>query len=185
MINSSPSVLLLTILLAIGLFFFLRASSKDRTTIIEVHSKTNSVLIMDEICIWLKDRGWKNSDINIDDKYLKFSGQVSSSIYLAIFLSLLGTLGAACLGLVIIQIYSSLKWWPMLISFIGGPIAGLFYMKSSARNEEFELKLVEESIEYGCKFKLKAHRDELIALDKDLSERLQLTSDANLFETPI
>ena len=32
------STLLLTLLLAIGLVFFLRAASKDRTTVVEVHS---------------------------------------------------------------------------------------------------------------------------------------------------
>ena len=32
------STLLLTVLLAIGLVFFLRAASKDRTTVVDVHS---------------------------------------------------------------------------------------------------------------------------------------------------
>jgi len=32
------STLLLTLLLAVGLVFFLRAASKDRTTVVEVHS---------------------------------------------------------------------------------------------------------------------------------------------------
>ena len=43
------STLLLTLLLAIGLVFFLRAASKDRTTVVEVHSPRPPVEVLDEI----------------------------------------------------------------------------------------------------------------------------------------
>ena len=43
---SLNSTLLLTILLAIGLFFFLRASSKDRTTIVEISSSQQPVKVL-------------------------------------------------------------------------------------------------------------------------------------------
>ena len=39
------STLLLTILLAIGLFFFLKASSKDRTTTVEISSLPTPIAI--------------------------------------------------------------------------------------------------------------------------------------------
>ena len=40
---SLKSTFLLTILLSIGLFFFLRASSKDRTTTIEIFTETDQI----------------------------------------------------------------------------------------------------------------------------------------------
>ena len=44
MTDSLNSILLLTILLAIGLFFFLRASSKDRTTVVEITSSKKPII---------------------------------------------------------------------------------------------------------------------------------------------
>ena len=41
------STLLLTLLLAIGLVFFLRAASKDRTTVVEVHSPRPPVEVLE------------------------------------------------------------------------------------------------------------------------------------------
>tara|TARA_Y100001970_G_scaffold294194_1_gene448283 strand:+ start:6313 stop:6870 length:558 start_codon:yes stop_codon:yes gene_type:complete len=185
MSNSLPSILLLTILLSIGLFFFLKASSKDRTTVVEIYSELNSVYIMDQICIWLKKRGWNNDDVNVDEKVIKFKGFVASSLSFAAFLSLLGSIGSACIALVIIQIFPELTWWPMLITLIGGPLTGYFYTKSARRIEELELKLIESSNQSGSKFKIRAHRDELIALDNDLSNKLKLKTEGNLFKTPI
>jgi len=37
------------------------------------------------------------------------------------------------LGLVIIQIYPELGWWPFLLGLIGGPLSGIVYFKKSAR----------------------------------------------------
>ena len=46
MTYSLNSTLLLTILLGIGLFFFLRASSKDRTTVVEITSSQKPVEVL-------------------------------------------------------------------------------------------------------------------------------------------
>tara|TARA_Y100000991_G_C21915932_1_gene324359 strand:- start:165 stop:725 length:561 start_codon:yes stop_codon:yes gene_type:complete len=180
------STLLLTILLAIGLFFFLRASSKDRTTVFEITSSKKPVEVLNVMCEWLNLRGWEQSGGDFEQKILIFKGQVLSSKFLAIFLGLLGGFGSCALGLVIIQIYPNLNWWPILLGLIGGPLSGLIYFKKSAREEKFELRLIiNDDNEEITSMRLRAHRDELISLENELSDRLGLKSDGSLFKTPI
>ena len=186
MTYSHNSTLLLTILLGIGLFFFLRASSKDRTTVIEITCSQKPVEVLNIMCEWLNLRGWKQIGGDFDQKTLTFKGQVVSSKLLAIFLSLLGGFGSCALGLVIIQLYPFFGWWPILLGLIGGPLSGLIYFKRSAREEKFELRLISfGDNEKVTSMRLRAHRDELISLENELSDRLELKSDGSLFKTPI
>ena len=182
---SLNSTLLLTILLAIGLFFFLKASSKDRTTIVEISSSQKPVIVLNGLCEWLNLRGWKQTGGDFEQRILIFKGQVVSSKFLAIFLGFLGGCGSCALGLVIIQLYPELSWWPILLGLIGGPLSGVIYLKKSAREEKFELKLINENDNDSTFMRLRAHRDELISLEKDLGEKLKLKSDGSLFKTPI
>ncbi len=186
MSQSLNSTLLLTILLAIGLFFFLRASSKDRTTTIEISSSQKPIQVLDVLCEWLDLRGWKQTGGDFEQKILIFKGQVVSSKLLAVFLGILGGFGSSSLGLVIIQIYPVLGWWPILLGVIGGPLSGIIYFKKSAREEKFELRLISnEDKNENTMMRIRAHRDELISLENSLGERLQLKSDGSLFKTPI
>ena len=183
---SLNSTLLLTILLSIGLFFFLRASSKDRTTIIEISSSKQPLTVLKVLYEWLNLRGWKQTGGDFDQRILIFKGQVVSSKFLAIFLGILGGIGSCALGLVVIQIYPFLGWWPILLGFVGGPLSGIVYFKKSAREEKFELRLINKDDEDEITFmRLRAHRDELISLENELSDRLQLKTDGSLFKTPI
>ena len=175
---------MLTILLAIGLFFFLRASSKDRTTIVEISSSQQPVKVLNGLCEWLNLRGWKQTGGDSEQRILIFNGQVVSSKFLAIFLGFLGGFGSCALGLVITQIYPELDWWPILLGLIGGPLSGIIYLKKSAREEKFELRLINEN-NNSTLMRLRAHRDELISLENELGENLQLKSDGSLFKTPI
>ena len=186
MTYSLNSTLLLTILLAIGLFFFLRASSKDRTTIVEITSSQKPIEVLKVMYEWLDLRGWNQTGGDFDQRILVFKGQVVSSKLLAIFLGLLGGFGSCALGLVIIQIYPTLGWWPILLGLIGGPLSGMIYSKKSAREEKFELRLISsEDNEEMTLIRLRAHRDELISLENELRDRLKLKSDGSLFKTPI
>ena len=132
---------------------------------------------------WLDLRGWNQTGGDFDQRILIFKGQVVSSKLLAIFLSLLGGFGSCALGLVIIQIYPTLGWWPILLGLIGGPLAGIVYFKKSSREEKFELRLIDNAEK--TLMRLRAHRDELISLENELSDKLQLKSDGSLFKTPI
>ena len=179
------SILLLTILLAIGLFFFLRASSKDRTTVVEVSSVQKPLKVLNDLYDWLNLRGWKQIGGDFDQRILIFKGQVVSSKFLAIFLGFLGGFGSCALGLVIIQIYPVLGWSPIFLGLIGGPLSGILYFKKSAREEKFEMRLINKDNEETTFMRLRAHRDELITLENELGKRLQLKSDGSLFKTPI
>ena len=183
--SAFSSTLLLTILLAIGLVFFLRAASKDRTTVVDIYSPLPPLEVLNGISFWLEERGWKKNGGNVEEKLLVFNGNVASSTFLSIFLACLGGLGAACLGLVLIQLYPSLSWWPLLLSVIGAPLAGVVYRIKSKREESLELKLVSSEISNSSILRIKAHRDELIAIQLELSESLELSSENSLLSSPI
>ena len=185
MTYSLNSTLLLTVLLCIGLFFFLKASTKDRTTTIEITSEKKTIEALTTLCDWLKLRGWRQIGGNPDTKKLVFTGDVVSSRGLAVFLTFLGFLGSSSLGLVLIQLYPKLAWWPILLGLLGGPLSGLVYLKKARREETFEFRLMEVEKHKSTHLQLRAHRDELIALETELKEKLEIKSDGSLFKTPI
>jgi hypothetical protein len=181
------STLLLTLLLAIGLVFFLRAASKDRTTVVEVHSPRPPLEVLEGLSGWLTARGWRTETGDPDRRLLRFSGQVRASGALALLLSLLGSVGAACLGLVLRQLLPGLGWWPLLLALLG-PAAGLIYRRRAARPEALELRLIEAAGDgqaLGSTLRLRAHRDELIAIEQELGPLLELASDGALLSSPI
>ncbi len=183
--SAFSSTLFLTILLAIGLVFFLRAASKDRTTVVDVQSPLPPLEVLNGISIWLEERGWKKNGGNVDEKLLVFNGSVASSPFLTIFLSCLGGLGAASLGLVLIQLYPFLSWWPLLLAAVGAPLTGIIYSNKSNREEFLELKLVSRETSDRSILRIRAHRDELIAIQSELSESLELSSENSLLSSPI
>ena len=67
-----------------------------------------------------------------------------------------------------------------------GPLAGLIYRRRAARSESLELRLLPnpESAS-GSNLRLRAHRDELIAIEQELGPSLQLASDGSLLSSPI
>ena len=185
MLSAFSSTLFLTILLAIGLVFFLRAASKDRTTVVDVQSPLPPLEVLKGISFWLEQRGWRKNGGNVEEKLLLFNGNVSSSLFLVVFLSFLGGLGSACLGLVLTQLYPSLSWWPLLLATIGAPLAGIIYRRKSEREESLEVKLLTSDISEISVVRIKAHRDELIAIQCELSEKLKLSSENSLLSSPI
>jgi hypothetical protein len=179
------STLVLTLLLGIGLVFFLRAASKDRTTVVDVHSPRPALEVLEGLSDWLTARGWSTEAGDPDRQVLRFRGQVSASWPLALLLSLLGGVGAASLGLVLCQLLPNLAPWPVGLALIG-PLAGLIYRRRASRSECLELRLLPNSESApGSNLRLRAHRDELIAIEKELGPSLQLASDGSLLSSPI
>jgi hypothetical protein len=178
------STLLLTLLLAIGLIFFLRAASKDRTTVVDVHSPRPAREVLDGLCAWLTSRGWQTEGGEAERSLLRFRGQVRASGALALLLSLLGGVGAACLGLVLRQVLPQLGWWPLALAGLG-PVAGLLYRKRAARAETLELRLISADDDGGSTLRLRAHRDELISIERELGPSLLIASDGRLLSSPI
>jgi hypothetical protein len=178
------STLLLTLLMSVGLVFFLRAASKDRTTVVEVHSPRPPLDVLEGLSQWLQERGWQAEAGDPERRLLRFRGTVASSLPLALLLTLLGGVGGACLGLVLRQLLTSLGWWPLLLTLLG-PLAGWIYRRRAARQEEVELRLISDDGAPGSSLRLRAHRDELIALELEMAPRLQLSSDGSLLSSPI
>ena len=182
--TTQTSTLLLTLLLAIGLVFFLRAASKDRTTVVEVHSPKPALEVMEGLCTWLESRGWIRDGGDAERCLLEYRGRVASSNPLAVLLSLLGGVGAGCLGLVLRELNPSLGWWPVSLILLG-PLAGWVYSRRAARQEGIQIRLIEPAPQEGSTLRLRAHRDELIALELALGEPLELASDGSLLNFPI
>lgn len=179
------STLLLTVLLAIGLVFFLRAASKDRTTVVDVSSPQPPLAVLDGLSSWLEQRGWRRDGGDAERQVLRFQGQVSSSQPLAVLLSILAAIGGSCFGLVLRQLSPQLQWWPLMLVLLG-PAAGWIYTQRAARTEALELRLLEApATAEGSNLRLRAHRDELIAIELELAESLELSSDGSLLSSPI
>jgi len=178
------STLLLTLLLAVGLVFFLRAASKDRTTVVEVRSSRPPLEVLGGLEAWLCERGWTRLAANPEERLLRFQGQVQASPQLALLLSLLGGIGAGSLGLVVRQLLPQAGWWPLLLVLLG-PLAGWVYRRRAARPETVELRLISHDLATGSALRLRAHRDELIALELEMGPKLGLFSDAQLLSSPI
>ena len=178
------STLLLTVLLAIGLVFFLRAASKDRTTVVDVHSPKPALEVLSGLSEWLEQRGWSRNGGDAERQVLRFQGAVASSRPLAVLLSLLAAIGGTCFGLVLRQLAPQLSWWPLLMILLG-PVAGFVYSRRAARTEALELQLLQELENDGVTVRLRAHRDELIAMELELADTLELSSDGSLLSSPI
>ena len=98
-------------LLAIGLVFFLRAASKDRTTVVDIQSPRPPLEVLDGLSHWLEARGWIRDGGDAERQLLRFSGEVSASRPLAVLLSLLAAIGAGSFALVLRQL---LRWHVVL-----------------------------------------------------------------------
>ena len=66
----------------------------------------------------------------------------------------------------------------------------LLHLAVSFKNLELhmitlELQLLQEHNEAGITVRLRAHRDELIAIELELADSLQLASDGSLLSSPI
>ena len=184
MTQALGSTLPLTLLLVIGLVFFLRAASKDRTTVVEIRSSKPPLEVLPALAEWLQGRGWVAEETNPERRLLTFSGQVEASGALAVLLSVLGGVGAGCLGLVLSQLLPALAWWPLLLTLLG-PLAGVVYRRRAARAETVELRLISHDEATGSALQMRAHRDELIALEQEMGPQLGLFGVGDLLHSPI
>ena len=55
----------------------------------------------------------------------------------------------------------------------------------ASRQESLEMRLISSGNESGTLLRIRAHRDELIAIDSELSKTLKLASDGSLTSSPI
>lgn len=152
------STFVLTLLLIIGLFFFIKASIKERRELLELLPSDSPEVLLEQLQAYFQNRAYNLSNIDPDNRQLVFQGYVRPSWFLAIFLSFLAAVGLACLGLVLSSLYPEGGFKGLVVTLLS-PLAGFFYWKGAGRVEKVTL-----SVESDQKFTLTGHRDELASL---------------------
>lgn len=168
------STFFLTLLLLIGLFFFIRASVKERTEQLTLLAETSEDSFLSQLKTYFERRAYQVQSIDADENQVIFQGFVRPSWFLAIFLSLLAAIGLICLGLVITFIYPALSPGILLLGFLA-PGAGLYYWKKAGRIEKVSLKLEPASLaqtDGQTRITVIGHRDELSELQQALSLKI-------------
>jgi len=162
------STLLLTVLLMIGLFFFIRASVKDRTQEVRLLSDQSEDSLLSQLRSYFGQRSYRVAAIDATRNQVTFEGVVRPSVFLAVFLSLLASIGVLCFVLVLAMVLPDWSnfWFGLLLL---SPLAGVFYWKGAERVEQVSLK-VESSPDATSRsvITVKAHRDELAELQRSL-----------------
>lgn len=171
------SIVLLTLLLGIGLFFFVRASTKERIEVKEFVIAENPDLVMPRIQTYFRDRAYQVIAVNPDTQTVTMAGKVAASVFLASLLTLLAIAGLACLALVFAFLLPQLgPAWFLLVLI--APVAPWFYWRGAQRTEQVILEILEidhgettdsDSFKNTTIFKVTGHRDELLSLAKTLT----------------
>ena len=151
----------------VGLFFFIRASVKDRTQEVKLVSEQAQETLLEQLQQYLQARSYRLTGLDAKQN-VTFEGFVRPSVFLAIFLTLLAAVGILCLALV-----SSLLSPKLSVIFLClvvlSPVAGVFYWHRAARSEQVSLKVETYSEKTSLsQITVIAHRDELLELQRAL-----------------
>jgi hypothetical protein len=144
------STLLLTGLMVIGLGFFIRASTKDRIETAQFGSRQTAEALQQAVVKYFYSRAYRppespessapSTDLSQLGEPITLVGMVSSSLFLAIFLSLLAAVGFVCLALIMATLFPS--WGnSLLLLTLAAPLAGRFYWQKSSRPETLVFKV--------------------------------------------
>lgn len=169
------STLILTLLLMVGLFFFIRASVKDRTEAITLICSASEDKTLDYLNKYFQKRAYQVVDIDGEKNKVVLEGFVSPSLFLAILLSCLALCGFFCLNLVLSFLYPSSQNLFLFLTLLS-PLAGFFYWKNAGRVEEVALKLESSGNNEPNQsvVTIVGHRDELIQLQKSFPFQFSL-----------
>lgn len=151
----------------IGLFFFIRASVKDRTKQIQLIPAESEDILIKKLQEYFESRAYQLTSIDAQNKQVAFKGYVQPSIFLAMLLSFLAVVGLSCLALILFLLFPSVSnifWLLVLIS----PLAGVFYWQKAGRWENILVQVTPKTNSSNV-VTITAHRDELIQLQENLS----------------
>ena len=170
-----PSAFGLTFLLFIGLGFFIRASTKDRTERTLYTTQLGDVAVMEALKEYFEGRAYRVTKVDAETGEIALKGTVGASIFLAIFLGSLAAIGLFCLALVLAIAFPRLGYAPYGLLLLA-PLASWFYWRGAIRVEQVTFQLMDahttdpEAISDGNETLLlmAAHRDELAVLESQL-----------------
>ena len=169
-----PSTFLLTLLLSVGLFFFIRAATKDRTETLQLISEQDETSLMPKLQDYFHSRSYRVAAVDQDKNQVTFEGFVQPSLFLAVFLTLLATVGLVCLSLVLSMLFPHIGTFFLVIVLLS-PLSGLLYWQKAGRIEKVLLdikKANQNEPNFLGQITVTAHRDELIQLQKTLKLKL-------------
>lgn len=164
------STFLLTLLLAVGLFFFIRASVKDRTQKVQLIAQEPEASLLERLQNYFDQRAYRVAAVDQATGQVTFQGFVRPSWFLAIFLTALAACGILCLSLVLSILYPNLSQVFLGLVLLA-PVAGIFYWKGAGRDEQVFLKvepLPNPQTDMQSLVTVIAHRDELAQLQQAL-----------------
>jgi hypothetical protein len=165
-----PSTLVLTLLSAIGLIFFIRASVKDRRETREIHLPFTPSEAFDYLLKHFQGRSYQVVQQDPQTQTVVLQGFVPPSLFLGLFLTLLAAIGFFSLGLVLsITVPAGQNTWYSLALL--SPLAGLFYWQRAGRTEQIFIS-PQSITEDETIAKVEAHRDELRILEESLIHHL-------------
>ncbi len=151
----------------IGLFFFIRASVKDRTKQIQLVPDESEDILIKKLQQYFETRAYQMTAVDPENKQVTFKGFVQPSLFLAILLTFLALVGFSCLALILFLLFPSVRgvFWLLLLL---APAAGVFYWRKAGRWEQILLQVVSKTDSPNL-VSVIAHRDELIQLQENLS----------------
>lgn len=197
------STFFLTLLMMIGLVFFIRASTKERIEVVQFAIAQPLDDALDKLQTYFLQRSYQaidqDSDQDSDHTHPAstmqtriqcttkrvFEGRVRPSIFLAILLFVLATVGCLCLALVLsilLPQWGAFVWFLVVLA----PAASLFYWKKSSRVEQVSFKVeplaspsslgpaksgLESQGQPETKVTVMGHRDELASLQQALIQQ--------------
>ncbi|WP_404790931.1 cofactor assembly of complex C subunit B [Altericista sp. CCNU0014] len=162
-----PSTFFLTVLITIGLFFFIRASVKTRIETATWTLPQPDRQVVESVTQYLEGRAYRLKSVDRDRNQVVFAGLVGASTGLALFLSALAAVGAVCFGLVLSVQFPSVGYWGVL-TVVLAPLAGWFYQKKSTRPEQVVLSVKGSDATDRTRLRITAHRDEIASLETAL-----------------
>ncbi|MBT9316416.1 cofactor assembly of complex C subunit B [Leptothoe spongobia] len=158
----SQSTFFLTMLLGVGLFFFIKASTKDRTEIAEFSSDQSPEVLHQRLIDYFENRAYRLLENDADsegDSSVKLVGLVRPSVFLAIFLTFLAAVALLCFALVLATLFKSYGVIFFALVLLS-PTVAILYWKRAKREEEISFRIHE--INGSCKLTIRGHRDEII-----------------------
>jgi Flp pilus assembly protein TadB len=168
--TATYSTLFLTLLMLIGLFFFIRASTKDRTETVTLNRPQDSATAFQELIQYFESRAYGIENQVYETTQASLTGIVRPSLFLAIFLTILAAIGFICLAIVLTILLPSLGITGFGLTILA-PAAGLYYWQRARRQERVTLQVQPaDSLadDVQSQATVTAHRDELIALRQAL-----------------
>ncbi|WP_416672898.1 cofactor assembly of complex C subunit B [Egbenema bharatensis] len=165
------STALLTLLLSVGLFFFIRASAKDRTQVVQLVTDQQEEPLFEQLQTYFTQRSYRLSGVDAEQHQIRYEGLVRPSLFLAIFLTFLAAIGIFCLSLVLSFLFpAAASYLPALVLI--APIAGWFYWQKAGRPEQVSLQvetLTQANAQAKSLLTVTAHRDEVLAMRRSLN----------------